>query len=418
MFSFAKSTVSRRRSFFPLPLYVLPVLVSLQFLAGLALADAGKERVAISPWLKVTAEVTHSWKSQSPSPERVSFTAIDPAASTGTSTDLVKDKKVLFVFPKKSSAYDTALSTSLRVLADRQLFPYVEVVLMEKDSAKRLEVFKEAESRGFDLIFATGSSSAKFAYKHYSGGDIPVVTICAKDPVMLGQMPNYDVGSKTNIAFTSLNVPVGLQGRYLMTLKPRLRNIAVLFANENKSAIKTQYEPLLSWGKENGVNIIGAGVSQKNAAAELAETVPQAVDQMRSSDASLENSIFWITGSTSVFREIDTINAHASTVPVLSVVPDVVQAGQGTAVMSIGVGFESNAQLAAIYGINVLTEKRKVGELPVGLVEPPDIAISFLKARQIGMKVPFSFLERASTVYGHSGQLARSKGKNLVASNN
>ena len=86
--------------------------------------------------------------------------------------------------------------------------------------------------------------------------------------------------------------------------------------------------------------------------------------------------------------------------------------------MSIGVGFESNAQLAAIYGINVLTEKRKVGELPVGLVEPPDIAISFLKARQIGMKVPFSFLERASTVYGHSGQLARSKGKNLVASNN
>jgi len=100
MFSFAKSTVSRRRSFFPLPLYVLPMLVSLQFLAGLALADAGKERVAISPWLKVTAEVTHSWKSQSPSPERASFTAIDPVASTGTSTDLVKDKKVLFVFPK------------------------------------------------------------------------------------------------------------------------------------------------------------------------------------------------------------------------------------------------------------------------------------------------------------------------------
>jgi len=379
-------------------------------------ADSRSVQVAIASWLKVDSDVTRAWDAREISSDRVRFIMADGAESADGSSSRAADKKVLFIFPKKSSAYNTALSTSLRVFADRGLFPEIEVVLMEKDASKRLEVIAAAEASKVDLIFATGSSSAKFAYKNYWGGKIPVVTICAKDPVMLGQMPNYDSGSGSNMAFTSLNVPVGLQGKYLKELKPGLKNVAVLFANENKSAIKTQYEPLVKWGKENGIQVLGVGVSQKEAAVELSKTVPEAVARMRSSDPSLEESIFWITGSTSVFREIATINAHSSTVPVLSVVPDVVQAGTDTAVMSIGVGFDSNAQLAAIYGVNVLMGKAEVGDLPVGLVEPPDIAISFLKSRDIGMKVPFSFVERASTIYGNAGEIARSKGKNVVVS--
>lgn len=393
-------------------------LAPFELITSVSFADSSSARVAIAPWLKVDSDVTQAWDARETSSDRVRFIMADDAESADGSSSRADDKKVLFIFPKKSSAYNTALSTSLRVFADRGLFPEVEVVLMEKDTAKRMEVIAAAEASKVDLIFATGSSSAKFAYKNYLGGKIPVVTICAKDPVMLGQMPDYDSGSGSNMAFTSLNVPVGLQGKYLKALKPGLKNVAVLFANENKSAIKTQYEPLVKWGKENGIQILGIGVSQKGAAADLLKAVPDAVAQMRSSDPSLEESIFWITGSTSVFREIATINAHSSTVPVLSVVPDVVQAGNDTAVMSIGVGFDSNAQLAAIYGINVLTGNAKAGDLPVGLVEPPDIAISFLKSRDIGMKVPFYFVERASTIYGNAGEIARSKGKNVVVSLN
>ena len=389
-----------------------------ELITSTSFADSRSAQVAIASWLKIDSDVTQAWDAREISSDRVRFIMADDAESADGSSSRAADKKVLFIFPKKSSAYNTALSTSLRVFADRGLFPEIEVVLMEKDASKRLEVIAAAEASKVDLIFATGSSSAKFAYKNYWGGKIPVVTICAKDPVMLGQMPNYDSGSGSNMAFTSLNVPVGLQGKYLKELKPDLKNVAVLFANENKSAIKTQYEPLVKWGKENGIQVLGVGVSQKEAAVELSRTVPEAVAQMRSSDPSLEDSIFWITGSTSVFREIATINAHSSTVPVLSVVPDVVQAGTDTAVMSIGVGFDSNAQLAAIYGVNVLMGKTKVSDLPVGLVEPPDIAISFLKSRDIGMKVPFFFVERASTIYGNTGEIARSKGKNVVVSVN
>ncbi len=56
-----------------------------------------------------------------------------------------------------------------------------------------------------------------------------------------------------------------------------------------------------------------------------------------------------MTGSTSVFREIATINAHAGRAAVLSAVPDVVRGGDDSAVLSIGISFESNAHVAAVY---------------------------------------------------------------------
>jgi putative ABC transport system substrate-binding protein len=108
-----------------------------------------------------------------------------------------------------------------------------------------------------------------------------------------------------------------------------------------------------------------------------------------------------------VFREIRTINQHADRVPVVSVVPEIVTKGSETAVLAIGVSFESNARLAAIYGAQVL-DGSSVGKLRVGLVSPPDMAISFLKAREIGMRIPFSFFEIASFIYDYNGEPVRS----------
>ena len=42
-----------------------------------------------------------------------------------------------------------------------------------------------------------------------------------------------------------------------------------------------------------------------------------------------------------------------------------------------------------------------------GGVTPPDVAISFLKAREIGMQIPFSFFEIANFVYDYQGQAVR-----------
>jgi putative ABC transport system substrate-binding protein len=102
---------------------------------------------------------------------------------------------------------------------------------------------------------------------------------------------------------------------------------------------------------------------------------------------------------------------------VLSVVPDVVKEGEDSAVLSIGISFQSNAHLAAIYGADVLAGRAKVGDLKVGIVSPPDIAINFLKAREIGLEIPFSFFESASFVYDYDGRIVRNNGKAVVPVN-
>lgn len=51
-----------------------------------------------------------------------------------------------------------------------------------------------------------------------------------------------------------------------------------------------------------------------------------------------------------------------------------------------------------------------VGDLDVGILWPPDIAISFLKAREIGLEIPFSFIESAGLIDGNDGEAVRSTG--------
>jgi putative tryptophan/tyrosine transport system substrate-binding protein len=46
----------------------------------------------------------------------------------------------------------------------------------------------------------------------------------------------------------------------------------------------------------------------------------------------------------------------------------------------------------------------------VGVVSPPDIAISFRKVRDIGMTVPLAFFEAAGTIYDYEGKPVRIDG--------
>jgi len=89
---------------------------------------------------------------------------------------------------------------------------------------------------------------------------LPVVTVCSKDPVQLGQMKDYDSGSGNNFAFTSLNVPVDVQMSYVRELRPELKNLTVLVDSKNISAVQTQAEPVAKYLKEKGVQVIWGSV--------------------------------------------------------------------------------------------------------------------------------------------------------------
>ena len=327
-------------------------------------------------------------------------------------------QRVMVVYPRPSSAYDVAITKVLDVFAEKDLDVEMTVYNFSNTDRRGREALGMAEDGGYDLVFSMGSESTAWMWDHYRDGALPVVSVCSKDPVLLGQAEDYDVGTGTNFAFTSLNTPIEVQMQYLLELKPELRNLAILVDSQNISAMQTQADPIAHFARRRGIQVFDVAVRDpQNARQELARLVRSTVDDMRRNDPTLDNSVFWITGSTAVFREIRTINAHANRVPVLSVVPEVVAAGDDSAVLSIGVSFQSNAHIAAVYGADILAGRAAVGDLAVGVVSPPDIAINFRKARFIGLNVPFSFLESASTVYDYEGRAVRVDGKSLIPAN-
>lgn len=320
--------------------------------------------------------------------------------------------RVMVLYPRKSSAYDVAISKILNVFGERALQTEFTVINFSRDDENGKKALEHAALENVDLIYAMGSQSTAWLWKNYRDGAIPVVSVTSKDPVMLGQAESYGHGSGTNFAFTSLNMPVEAQMAYLNELRPELKNLAILVDANNVSAMQTQARPMAAEARKRGIQVLRLEVKKtENAAIELSEMVRTAVKSMRKSDVNLEHSLFWVTGSTSVFREIETINAHADRIPVLSVVPEVVKEGDASATLSIGISFQSNAHLAALYGMKVLKREIAVGDLKVGVVTPPDIAINFRKVREIGLKMPFSFVEGANYIYDYDGNTVREDGK-------
>lgn len=396
--------LARRTAFFAVLLASLAIPGAVGTVGATGTANVDADGKAFSAWFRYDAALDHQWTFHEVAGDanQVRITRTDGAGPV---------RKIFVLYPKPSSAYDTAISKILSVFADKNINAEFTAFNYQKDPERGAQAIRIAEEGGHELMFSMGSRSTAFLWNTYQGGLIPVVSVCSKDPVMLGQATAYDQGTGTNFALTSLNMPVEVQMAYVLEFMPDLRNFAILVDSQNISAVETQANPIAEVARSRGVQVHMLSVQDpSNAAAELETRVANAVATMRKSDPLLERSLFWITGSTSVFNEIATINQHADRVPVLSVVPEVVTEGADSAVMSIGISFESNAHLAALYGFDVLQGTSDVADLQVGIVSPPDIAINFLKAREIGLEIPFQFIESASYIYGNDGNAVRQSG--------
>lgn len=386
---------------------LLGALAAAACLPAVPHALCAQEAVRFPTWVSVPADRLGRWTlSRGDDPLRCSLSnAAAPERERIT---------IVVLFPRRSSAYDIALATIMDVFDRRGLAVEFDLINFAQKDERGAFALAEAARKSARLIYAMGSEATEWLWRHARDTDIPVVTVCSKDPVLLQQMPAYNEGSGVNFAFTSLNLSLDVQIAYLRELMPNLRNIAVLVDGRNVSAMETQALPFVELGAELGLNPFLVVIEHPDrAAAELSAVLPSIIRQMRGSDPTLERSLLWITGSTSIFNEIGVINRHAENVPVLSAVPDVVRPGGDSAVMSIGVSFESNARLAAVYGLNILEGRSSAAELRVGVLSPPDIAINFLRARQIGLKIPFRFFELAEDVYGPSGAPVRRRGATL-----
>ncbi len=388
--------------------------VSLMSLTASASTLPASAKPAYWDWFKYAPGVLDTWDVRETAD--VNRVELSPKRAPGANGPV---RKMMLIYPRPSSAYDIAITKILSVFEEKLLDVRITVVNFRNNDAAGLALLKQSQAERFDLIMSMGSETTAWLWDNYRGGALPIVTVCSKDPVVLGQSPGYNRGSGNNFAFTSLNMPIDVQMAYVNDLKPKLRNIAVLVDSKNVSAIETQAKPVIDYAKARGIRIFELSVQNPaDARQELERMVRDATAQMTKNDPDLSSSVFWVTGSTSVFREIATINANAGRAAVLSVVPEIVRGGDDSAVLSIGISFESNAHLAAVYAADVIRGRAKVSELKVGVVSPPDIAISFRKLRDIGMTIPLSFFEAASTIYDYDGKAVRVDGISVALASN
>ena len=341
----------------------------------------------------------------------------DPARLFVKSSIVVTDstpKKILVIVAKKSGSYKLALNKLLEVFFQEKYAAEFEVVNIAGSEEVGRALLKQAQSQGFDLVFTMGSESAALVHKYYTNGPLPVVTSINKDPVTLGQVKSYTEGSGTNIATTTLNVPMDIQLNYLFQLNPKLKHVVLLYNRNHKQVVATEVKPFRKAMIGQGIRVIDVTVDSRDEAREqLEKSLPNAMDLLREIDPTLNNSLVWVTSSTAIFSNLDIVSQHSTGVALVSTNPNAVKVGGESAVVAIGIDRRNNAHLAAIYALRILRDKENPGDFEVGVVTPPDIALNFKVARELGLKIPFTFLEGASFVYDYNGELVRSFGQNV-----
>jgi putative ABC transport system substrate-binding protein len=374
--------------------------------------DPGSVEIPEFEWFQPSEQMAANW-AISLDPDNPSLISFLPKYQV-EAADEPSTSKVLFLYTKTHPDFDISVGQVLSTLVDQGLM-IEAAIFLAADELAGFDALIYAEANDFDLIFTVGSSTTAFLHENYQGGKISVVSLLSKDPVLLGQMPDYENGSGSNIAYTSVGIPVELQMSYFQELVPNLKNIAILYAQGNVSAVLTQVDPLDIYAKESGINLIHVPILNRDdpdeTRREIEEKLPQAIEALFQNDPEMHESILLVTASGSITKQFETVNALAGGVPVVSLFPDLVREGDVSAVLSAGVSFGSNSILAALYGAKVLQGEAQPGELPVGVITPPDIAISFAKAREIGLQVPFYIFESATFVYDPDGVLVRDKGQ-------
>lgn len=349
-------------------------------------------------WLGQDLNQTSSWQVSS-SEHSVAFLPVRETPS------------VWVLVSRKARSYDTAIATMLKVYKQELSATSFRVFLLpETPSALRLWL-KQAE-RNASLIYVVGSKATVALHDVYAGGTLPVVSVNAKDPVLLGLTDNYRT-SGNNFAYTSLNLPADITLSFLRRFNPELRQIGILYAKSNTSAYVTQYLPLKAQAEKSDITVFGFEVDENDPNGGLGEVMQQQMLAIKQADPQLEHSILWLTGSSSLLERMEEIYAHTEQAPLLTVVPDAVNGSANSALMSVGVGFENNAHQAALYGIQILRDGKSPSALPVGVLSPPDISISFKQADRLNAKLPFVLIEMASDIYAQDGEMIRAAGMSM-----
>lgn len=365
---------------------------------------------AITPWLNII-DPQGQW----------SFDQITSAGSVIIRSRQVqqeRSKKIWVLMNEGSPNHDIALSSLLSLFAQRGLSAVIQVELLDKSTAQDLSYLNtamEKTRRGrADLIFSFGENLTQDLWKVYRNGITPVVSVAAGDPVRMGLVNNYGSSTGTNFALTSAQVPISAQLDQLQHLVVDLRGMVIITSTKSDDpgstdhAQATQAMVLAANERSIQTEVLNLDGRTAQSSDELSESLPRAITRLAAFDSTLKHTIIWVDNDLSLKPILPTIVDKAKNVPVLTGQPEWVTSSKKSLLMAIGVSASNNAHVAGIYALAILNDGAQPGDLPVGLVQPPDIAINFATARRIGLKIPYDMVETAGTIYNGEGKLVRS----------
>jgi putative tryptophan/tyrosine transport system substrate-binding protein len=374
------------------------------------LADGGVSPSALK-WVQLTPQTLANWTLSQDSADGNRFTLTPKNLGSLSSPP----KRVLVLYTKPLSSFDDTLTAILSVLSAKQVPVTVTLLNFEQKDDRLKAGLAFGEAAKFDLLAPMGSEATQSVHDAYQGGALPTLSLFTKDPVLQGYLKDFNTGSGTNLAYCTNAVPIEEQMTYLRELKGDVKNIAVLYSDTSRSTLEAQVTPLKALATQQGINVLNVVVhSDTNPAPEFNVAVPQAITAMTASDPGLQRSVFWATGTTAVINSIDLLSQLCGNIPMLSVYPELVKEGPGSAILSVGVANVNLGLLDANYMLDILYNGKKPATLKAGVVSPPDLAISFMKSRQIGLEIPFNFFENAGYVYDHNGKVVRSNGQTVA----
>ena len=285
-------------------------------------------------WFRLRAQVSEDWIVEPSSADDL-VVSIRPRHAPAGETP----RHIIVLYPRASSAYDTAMTTFLDVIPDKRINAEFTVVNFQLDDARGKSALELAEESNFDLILSMGSENPRRGCGRLSGGKLPVVTVCSKDPVLLGQAAGLRRWQRHQLRLhvaqhADRRADVLRAASAAATEEPRHPSRC-----QQRERVQTQAaRPQGTRGARHpGARCRGQDPrSQGEGGARQPRCATPSTRCADDVDPPLSNSLFWITGSTLLF-ERDRPPSMSTSGPSRSQrMTDMVRPGDVSAVLSVG----------------------------------------------------------------------------------
>lgn len=373
-------------------------LLALAMLVGMPYAQPA---LGAPHWFAPDAATLDGWRVAERDEDAV---VIEPA--TGQPT-----RRIAVLWSKPSSAYDRAMGQVLAAFAAADVSVRWDIRKLSSvcpnatDCAPALAAWVGERT---DLVITLGSTAMVVAHRDLRAGRAPVITIASKDPRLMDLEPPFAAG--TRVAYTSVDAPASIQLADMRALLPDLRAVVAVSIRSNTAARRTQVEPLRAALDGEGRFVDAVFEAGPDLGAHLTRDLARIVQGLRADGLDPDHAVVWVTGCTALFEHIGAMRAGAAPFLVLGVNLSLVDGSPDGLAMAVGASYEANGRLGARYALDVLGGADP-GALPVGVLEPAEVALDFRAMAAMRRAVPFELFERAALIYDTRGRLVRREGR-------